>query len=290
MHSPPPAPSVTAPSPGEAMPLRAHHLAQALALSQALEWPYRAEDWAFAFDLGRGVAVEANGELVGTALWWPYGPDYASAGMIIVTAKAQRQGIGSRLMAALLADAAGRTIILNSTREGEALYTRLGFAPYDVVNQHQAVQANAPAPDMSVPLRTATSDDRAAVLAIDKAASGMDRTALLDAISAIADMLVVVRDGRVLGYGCARRWGRGFVIGPVVAGDVADARALIAALSGQHVGDFVRIDVTESCGLSPWLESVGLPKVHHVVSMALGKPPRSTPGATLYALANQSLG
>jgi GNAT superfamily N-acetyltransferase len=112
---------------GDVARLGAHHLAQGLALSQALNWPYRAEDWAFAFALGCGFAVEANGRLAGTALWWPYGDDHASAGMIIVAADAQRQGIGARLMDALLADAAGRTIILNSTPEGEPLYTRLGF-------------------------------------------------------------------------------------------------------------------------------------------------------------------
>lgn len=290
MYNRPHATSVTKPAPGDVMRLGTHHLAQALALSQALEWPYRAEDWAFAFSLGRGFAVEADGELVGTALWWPYGPDHASTGMIIVAAHAQGQGIGARLMAALLADAAGRTIILNSTRAGEALYTRLGFAPYDVVHQHQAVLAAAPATDMSVPLRAATPDDRGALLALDKAASGMDRTALLDAISAIADMLVVSRDDRVTGYACVRRWGRGVVIGPVVARDAVDARALIAALAARHVGVFVRIDVRLSCGLSPWLESVGLPQVQPVVSMSLGQPPQAGPDATLYALANQSLG
>jgi GNAT superfamily N-acetyltransferase len=278
------------PAPGSAIRLEQHHLAQALMLSQALEWPYRAEDWAFALNLGRGFAVEAGGELVGTALWWPYGTDHASAGMIIVADKAQRQGIGARLMDALLADAQGRTIILNSTREGEALYTRLGFAPYDVVYQHQAVLAAAPAQDASVPLRAAVPDDRAALLALDTAASGMDRSALLDALSEIADTLVVERDGQIAGYACARRWGRGFVIGPVAARDAVDARALISALAARHVGDFVRIDVTESCGLSPWLETIGLPQLYPVVSMSLGEPPRAAPGVKLYALSNQSLG
>ena len=290
MHSLAPVHSVVKPAQNDVLQLDADHLPQALTLSQALKWPYRAEDWAFAFSLGRGFAIETDGRLVGTALWWPYGNDYASAGMILVAPETQRQGIGARLMAALLADAAGRTIILNSTREGEALYTRLGFTPYGAVNQHQAVLKAAPTIDISVSLRAAKPDDRAALYALDHAASGMERAALLDAICAIADVLVVERDGRITGYACARRWGRGVVIGPVVAQDTADTQALIATLGAQHVGHFVRIDVTVASGLSPWLETIGLPRVDQVASMSLGRTPQSLPGATLYALSNQSFG
>jgi GNAT superfamily N-acetyltransferase len=290
MQNPLSAPSPTRPVPGDAIALEARHLDQALALSKALDWPYRMEDWEFAHALGRGFAVEADGDLVGTALWWPYGEDYASAGMIIVAEKAQRQGVGAKLMDAMLADAAGRKMILNSTLEGEALYSRLGFQPYDIVYQHQAILAQAPQIDASVPLRAATPHDRDALIALDRVAAGMDRTALLDALIAVADILVIVRGERIAGYGCVRRWGRGYVIGPVVAGDTNDARALITALAAPHVGDFVRIDIIESCGLSPWLDDIGLPRVGQVLSMSLGEPPKARPHARLFALSNQSLG
>jgi len=275
--------------PGDVVQLNESHLVQALSLSQALNWPYRLEDWAFALGLGRGLAVESGGTLLGTALWWPFGSDHASAGMIIVAAEAQRQGIGARLMAALLADAAGRTIILNSTREGAALYTRLGFVTVGTKNQHQAVLAQAPA-QYKAPVRAAEPADRAALRRLDRAASGMDRNVLLDALFAVADTLAVERDGRISGYACVRRWGRGVVIGPVVAQDAADARALIAALAARHVGQFVRIDVPAASGLSAWLEQIGLPKVDQATSMVLGKPLQSDPAASLYALSNQSLG
>lgn len=273
-----------------AIPLTRDHLPQALALSQAVQWPYRAEDWAFALDLGRGFGVEMDGRLVGTALWWPYGDDFATTGMIIVAQEAQRRGIGARLMDALLADAAGRRVILNSTDEGQALYRKRGFVPFDGVIQHQAVLGQAPSIDPGAPMRPATATDRDALLALDRVAAGMERTALLDALFAIGDVLVVERDGAVAGYGCVRRWGRGFVVGPVVARDDADAMALIAALAARHVGDFVRIDVYRSGGLSPWLESLGLPRVGDVLCMALGPPPQARDGVQLYALSNQSLG
>lgn len=270
--------------------MRVDHLDQAQGLSQALKWPYRLEDWQFAFELGRGFAVEAEGKLLGTALWWPYGEDFATIGMIIVSPDAQRQGIGGRLMAALLADAAGRRMTLITTKDGEPLYTKLGFARCGFITQHQAVLDKVPAIDTSVPVRAATPDDRAAIDALDAAAAGMDRRMLLDALLDVADAVVVEREGNVSGYGCVRRWGRGVVIGPVVAASAQDAKAIVAVLASAYEGVFVRIDVTETSGLAPWLEEIGLPQVDRAPIMALGAAPVSAPGAMLVALSNQSLG
>lgn len=270
--------------------LRSDHLEQALGLSQVLKWPYRLEDWQFAFELGRGFAVEAEGKLLGTALWWPYGEDFATIGMIIVSPDAQRQGIGGKLMAALLADAAGRRITLITTKDGEPLYTRLGFVRCGFITQHQAVLDKVPVIDTSVPVRAAVPGDRAAIDAVDAAAAGMDRRVLLDALLDVADAVVVERDGQISGYGCVRRWGRGVVIGPVVAASAQDARAVVAVLASAYEGVFVRIDVTETSGLAPWLVEIGLPQVDRAPIMALGEPPVSATGAMLVALSNQSLG
>lgn len=270
--------------------MRVDHLDQAQGLSLALKWPYRLEDWQFAFELGRGFAVEAEGKLLGTALWWPYGDDFATIGMIIVSPDAQRQGIGGKLMAALLADAAGRRMTLITTKDGEPLYTKLGFARCGFITQHQAVLDHVPAIDTSVPLRAATPGDRSAIDAVDAAASGMDRRVLLDALLGVADAVVVERDGGISGYGCVRRWGRGVVIGPVVAASAQDAKAIVAVLASAYEGVFVRIDVTETSGLAPWLEEIGLPQVDRAPIMALGAAPVSAPGAMLVALSNQSLG
>jgi GNAT superfamily N-acetyltransferase len=270
--------------------MRVDHLDQAQGLSQALKWPYRLEDWQFAFELGRGFAVEAEGKLLGTALWWPYGDDFATIGMIIVSPDAQRQGIGGKLMAALLADAAGRRMTLITTKDGEPLYTKLGFARCGFITQHQAVLDHVPAIDTSVPVRAATPGDRSAIDAVDAAASGMDRRVLLDALLGVADAVVVERDGGISGYGCVRRWGRGVVIGPVVVASAQDAKAIVAVLASAYEGVFVRIDVTETSGLAPWLEEIGLPQVDRAPIMALGAAPVSAPGAMLVALSNQSLG
>jgi len=272
--------------------LRADHLPLAISLSAALGWPYRAQDWRFAFDLGHGVAVEADDSLAATALWWPYEEAFASFGMIIVAPALQGRGIGQMLMDELLRQADGRAIILNSTREGYRLYERLGFVPYGEVNQHQAVLAAAPSePAANGAIRPLRPEDIAAVRGLDRRASGMSRTRLLDALLAVGTFAVIERESRVQGYACVRSFGRGVVVGPVIARDAHDAKALVVSLAAEHRGGFVRIDVPAASGLSPWLEEIGLPRVDHVVSMAHGeRPMRAGDDATLFALSNQSLG
>jgi GNAT superfamily N-acetyltransferase len=271
--------------------LRADHIPQAVTLSSALGWPYRAEDWRFAFDLGHGVAVETDAGLAATALWWPYESGFASFGMIIVAPALQGRGIGRLLMDELLRQADGRSIILNSTREGYRLYERLGFVPCGQVNQHQAVLLIAP-PELRAngAIRLLRREDIGAIRDLDWRASGMWRTQLLDALLAVGKFVVVESGGRVQGYACVRRFGRGVVIGPVIARDAMDAKALIAALAAEYRGEFVRIDVPASSGLSPWLEEIGLRHVDQVVAMVRGTPPARAVDATLFALSNQSLG
>ena len=271
------------------MTLRDDHLPGAHALSTELRWPYREEDWRFALELGQGLGVEDQGRLVATALWWPYDDAFASCGMIIVKASHQGRGIGRNLMDAILRKMNGRTVILNSTLEGRALYDRLGFVPCGEVSQHQAVLAQAPPPLPVEAMRAFSSEDLDAVCALDRRASGMGRAALLGALFNIGKGLVLERDGRIVGYACVRRWGRGVVIGPVVAPKLEQAQALIATLAADHVGDFVRVDVNRE-DLSRWLDGIGLPRVDRVVSMVRGEPPERAADATLFALSNQSMG
>jgi GNAT superfamily N-acetyltransferase len=270
--------------------LTAAHLPQALTLSEALNWPYRLEDWQFALQLGHGLAVEVQGSLCATALWWLYEDALASCGMIIVSSSLQHQGIGSLLMEELLRRTQGRTIILRSTREGRRLYERMGFSPYGEVYQHQGTLAAALPAKPAADIRPFRAADLSAICRLDRRASGMGRGRLLEALVARGSLVVMERSGVISGYACIRRWGRGMVIGPVVAGTTADAKALIATLLRSQAGHFVRIDVPETSGLSGWLVEWGLGCVGEVTSMLRGDPLRTAGDATLFALCSQSMG
>jgi GNAT superfamily N-acetyltransferase len=277
--------------------LRADHLPDAVRQSSALGWPYREADWRFAFDLGSGFAAEVDGRLVATAMWWPYGETHASVGMIIVDPGMQGQGLGRALMGKLLHEARNRTVFLNSTQEGLSLYTQLGFVARGQVFQHQGVlPAETVLAATPAGVRPMQAADDESVRRLDLAATGMDRTALLDALFGAGTTMVIDRGAGVSAYACAREFGHGVVIGPVAAmgaGSAADAMDLIAALAGRARGRFLRIDVTEGSGLSAWLTEIGLPCVGHAVPMVRDIQARAIDadvGVRLFALSNQSFG
>ena len=270
------------------VPFRETHLAGALKLSQDLVWPFRYEDWAFAQSVGQGFVLERGSEVVGTAILFPFGETGATAGMIIVSNAAQGRGYGSRLMNALLEAAGSRTILLNATPEGRALYERRGFVPVDRLQQHQGRLPGrhaAPPEDVVRPLRAGDLD---ALARLDEEATGFQRRPLLERLAEVGEVFVRVRDGEPVGYAVSRLFGRGHVVGPVVAADVEDARLLTQAALSRLEGAFVRMDTSERSGLAPWLEEIGLPQVSDALVMVRGTLSPSGP-ARLFALSNQSI-
>ena len=271
------------------VPFANEHLEGALRLSQEMSWPYRLEDWALALELGQGFVLRNGaGAVFATAAWWPYGEHHASAGMIIVAKAAQGRGHGARLMDALLAAAHPRTITLNSTAEGLALYERRGFVRIGVIQQHQGVpheRHQAPAASL---VRAMTPSDVEAIARLDLQATGWARRQMLDRLIQVGDGDVLARDGEPRGYAVSRLFGRGHVIGPVVAESAADARALIEAALARLGQVFVRVDTAATTQLGDWLESIGLRQVGDATTMVKG--PHITPAgpARMFALANQS--
>ncbi len=271
------------------LPFDRSHLEGALKLSQEMSWPYRIEDWDVALQLGQGFVLERAGTVIGTAAWWPYGETHASAGMIIVAKAAQGRGYGARLMDALLASTYPRTIALNSTAEGITLYRRRGFVPTGIIHQHQGIPSVSREPPQSG-LRPMAASEFEAVARLDRAATGLERRQMLNRLFDSGDGYVLLRDGKLRGYAISRLFGRGHVIGPVVAENPTDARALIEFVITRLGPVFVRIDTPASSQLGEWLESIGLQQVSDATTMVLGTPaPRQGP-ARVFGLTNQSFG
>ena len=273
-------------------PMTAADLEAAHALSLRVHWPHRLADWQFNFAFGSGLVAERDGELVGTAQAWLWGEQHASVGLVIVDPRCQGRRIGYRLMEALLAPLADRSVLLHATPEGRGLYERLGFARTGEVRQHQGTALPAPlvALDEGWRLRPADHNDTSMLAALDAQARGMPRTALITALLADVDTVVLDHGGQARGFAMLRRFGRGLAIGPVVAPDADGAKALIAHLVGLNAGKFVRVDVDFTSGLAEWLESMGLLRVDAPVVMVRGPMPPPTDGSRLFALVNQALG
>jgi predicted N-acetyltransferase YhbS len=261
------------------------------ALSQAVRWPHRAEDWQFVLRAGTGYVAEEDGTTIGTGLCWKQGDGHASLGMIIVSPEHQGKGIGRELMRRVLEELGDRCILLNATAAGQPLYERLGFVAIGTLFQHQGIlAANLPvASDGGARVRPAAPDDLPAIIALANRATGMARDALVSALAGLGEVSVLECAGAPLGFSILRQFGRGRVIGPLVAPDVDGAKALIAHWSGAYAGTFVRIDVDGAGGLGPWLEQAGLAQVDTAVIMARNGAPRRAAGVTQFAIINQAL-
>lgn len=276
----------------ELRPLRAADLKAAHALTVGFGWPHRLEDWEFMHALGRGVAAVGPGGLRGAAMGWTFGRDRAALGMIGVAPECQGQGIGRRMLGALIARLGRRAIVLHATEAGAPLYRALGFEPAGLVRQHQGAAFAAGLFPLApgARLRPIGRSDPAALAALDKVASGMDRQKLLTALLPRTFGVVLDREREAIGFALLRRFGRGHVIGPVVAPDEGAARALIGHFLAANPGQFMRIDVPEHAGLSPWLEELGLVEVDTTLRMVRGRENPTGEGLRSYALTSQAFG
>lgn len=271
-------------------PMTVTDLPAAHALSVQLKWPHRLEDWAMLQRVSDGFVVMDGERLIGSAFTCPQG-DYATIGLVIVSNDYQGQGIGRRLMEKALAACDSRTPLLNATLAGAPLYASQGFVEFGRVQQHQG-QALVPdlvalAPGESC--RALGAEDHTTLLALAKAASGLDRREVLRDLQ-VEQAVGIERDGQLRGFALLRPFGRGRCIGPVVAENLNQAKHLIAALLAQVPDTFVRIDIPVVCGLSDWLESAGLKNIDTVAQMALGTPPQASQGVYPFALITQAIG
>lgn len=274
-------------------PLAAADLPAALELTQLQKWSHRLDDWELHFRLGRGFgAVDDDGRLLGTTLWWAYGDAFGTVGLVVVHPDAQGRGIGRKLMDAAIADAGDRTLRLCATQAGLELYRRCGFVAGGIVAQRQGNVVAAPAPAVApdVTLRDFAPTDVAAATALDARAVGAPRAALVADVARISTGGVVAeRDGRVVGFALLRSSGRGTSLGPLVASDETLAVQLVAYAAARHTG-FLRIDIpTSATRLAAYLDACGLPAVDHVVVMTRGPAPTPSGDAATFGLVSQAL-
>ena len=118
--------------------LRDGDLIAAQAITRALSWPHRMEDWERMLALGVGVAVRAqDGSLAGTGIAWPWGEGAATVGLILVREAFQRRGLGRLIMVELARRLPDRVLRLNATQAGLRLYESLGFRRVGTVRQFQ---------------------------------------------------------------------------------------------------------------------------------------------------------
>lgn len=147
-------------------------------------------------------------------------------------------------------------------------------------------------PAMEGELQALPSDRLTAIMALDKRAFGIDRERLLAQLSANASIQTLSRGGEIVGYSMCREFGRGYVIGPMVALSDLDAVHLTAVHLRNLAGRFVRVDTREKDGVfAMFLEQCGLGLAETVTTMSKGRRflNREENGPWVYGLAGHAL-
>ena len=270
------------------------------ALSVMVGWPHRPEDWRMLRETGHGVAaMDEIGRVLGTAMWFPFEAGFATVGMVITSPRLQALGAGRWMMEHVLTQAGSRALGLNATRAARRLYLSLGFTSERTVYQHQgraAMPAAAP-PPAGATLRSIEPADLTELAALDRRAYGANRSALLARLLDVSRGVALLRQGRIRAFALCRRFGRGHVVGPVVAETDDDAVAVTRPHVADHAGRFLRLDTRQQEGaFTEFLARSRLPIYDTVTSMSRGRPWAAANGnptekqPIIYALVNQAVG
>ena len=264
------------------------------ALSISVGWPHRPKDWDLLRRVGKGiVAVDGIGRVFGSAMWFPHGKEFATIGLVITSPRTQAQGNGRWLMEQVFAQCGNRHLSLNATRAAYGLYHSLGFTKEGLVHMHQGEVS--PMQAELVPLDGRFEDLAPGALeeiaALDTKAFGIDRTRLLSLLAEGSSTRVLRRGGKVVGYSMCREFGRGHVIGPLIASSDDDAIHLAAVHMEAFRGRFMRLDTRSKGPFADFLRRSGLSACETVTTMSKGRRfLNERPGEPIvFGLAGQAL-
>lgn len=278
----------------QVVPIGAHSRRFLHELTVSVRWPHRNSDLDFLIQQGRGyLALDEIERPVGSAMHFPMGEDFALLGMMVTPPRLQARGGGRFLLRQIMRDCAGRDLRLNATRSGYRLYREAGFVDVGKVWQHQGVVGSVPTPEPpdGVEIREITPQDRAAIEEMDAHAFGADRRDILAALTEVGSGLIALEGGRPCGFAMVRRFGKGQVLGPLVAESEPLAIAIAASVLDGASGQFMRLDTPcQGNALREFLSAAGMVQFDAVTEMRLGPHRRAETGMVTYALAAHSLG
>ncbi|MBL8581083.1 MAG: GNAT family N-acetyltransferase [Rhizobiaceae bacterium] len=183
-----------------------------------------------------------RGEMVAGIAAVAYGDASGFMGLYICRPDMRGRGFGRAVWDAGMARLAGRTVGLDGVPEQQANYRSMGFDPlYRTVRFSGRFAGTGSAEGT----RRLLPDDFDHVAAFDRRFFPAPRGEFLARwLSAPHAAMVRLRNGKVCGYGVARRCREGFKVGPLFALDHHVATALMAALADGCDG-VVHVDVPD---------------------------------------------
>jgi ribosomal protein S18 acetylase RimI-like enzyme len=225
-------------------------------------------------DPGGFLIGSIAGERVGAISVVRHGPSFAFLGLYLVRPKWRGQGHGLALWRAGLELAGDRVIGLDGVVARQDDYRRSGFT---LVRRNVRYAGRGGGRSASATsLRALTDIPSDALLDYDAGVFPVGRELYLRAWLAMPGShgLAAVHDGRVAGYGVARRCRTGVKVGPLFADDAPIADAIFDGLAAWAGEGSLFLDVPEPNGAAVALaERRGMTPVFETARMYRGGPP-----------------
>lgn len=266
------------------------------ALSMAVGWRYHANEWCFLRQCGVGLAaLDEIDRVVATAMLFPYDQGFATLGMVIVSPRLQGQGVAPWLVRQLVAKYPAAALRLNATDVSRRLFSALGFAGeterVHLLRGKVRCATEMPPLGRKQRIEPLSEDHLSAVEKLDQAAFGVSRRGVLHRLLRENAGYGLFEADRLVAFALRRAAGRGHIVGPVVAGDEADAIALVRRHFADMEGQLVRLDAVRDSGLlTDFLAQSGLVEIETLTTMSKNAPqPAGVGMAKIFALAGPSL-
>ena len=180
------------------------------------------------------------------------------------------RGLGTALTeeaTAWLRERGAQTVLLYATELGRPVYERLGFEAEGIATAWRG----RPGRIKTVAARRLREADREAVAALDSAATGEERSAVLGELRPLSGM-AVESDGRLRGWAVASPWGAGVAI---TADDPTAGTTLMAEALGTEAGTLVVPQANHAAVEA--LESWRFLRLNDAERMRLGPAPAWSP-------------
>ncbi len=267
-------------------------------LKELAGWNQTPADWDMLLSAGTGLVAVIDEIAAGTATVVGYGGTFSWVGMILVDPALRRRGVGTALLEAAIELGRQHGVVrLDATPQGEPLYRRLGFEmEYGLIRMQRP---GGPLPVKAVPdlsaddCRLLPPDAIQEVSAYDAPIFGAPRSTILQALRQRAPQYAhcLARASGLAGY-CLGRQGSGAdQIGPLIAGEMGIAQALLlSALRNAGERDIL-LDVPTGC--PEWvdfLHALGFVTQRPFTRMRLGSALESGPIEQQFLIAGPEIG
>jgi len=277
-------------------PMTRNDIPGGMRLSALAGWNQTEADWELflaANAEGCFVAVH-NGQPVGTVATITYAGWLAWIGLVLVDPQFRKMGIGSLLMDAALDYLKDcPSIKLDASAAGKRLYDTMSFV--DEYELQRLTHGSVPVlpHTLSADIFQLTEATCERILELDRKVFGVDRRNVINALlkNAPESAFYLERKGRVCGYCLGRSGSKFHQIGPVIAENAEDAKALMQTALRKFVGRPVLLDVPSAQPeLLAWLESQGF--VSQRTFARMFRNGNGSPGipAQYFAIAGPELG